>query len=55
LKAATNPSDDYSKTTQRVHYKKTNLNQQHRKEVVVAVVVATRSPGWLQQSKQKNS
>jgi len=41
--AAAPPSDDFSKTMQRTPFKKTNLNQLHKKEVV-AVVVATRSP-----------
>jgi hypothetical protein len=30
-------SDDFSKTVQNAPFKKTNSNQQHRKEVVVAV------------------
>ena len=49
-----NLSDDFSKTVKRAPFKKTNSNQQQRKEDATAAT-ATHSPHQLQQPKQKNS
>jgi hypothetical protein len=41
LEVATTLFDDFSKTVKRAPIKKTNSNQQHKKEVVAAAIATT--------------